>query len=686
MDYAKEYSRYTLVAALFFSAFAQAAVGAEEVPLELSGMSVTPHLMLETMRYLNPPEPADGARVQLFLKCREGANGTPVLLNGETGVTFDGQSPADLLASGAWAWHDTPSATPDDSMTLRPGEMTVWTFNGRKKPFGVGGRVAMAARQGTTELLSTELNVDAPACWLSAVTFFSTGDALLPDRMMVHLANASDGDLTMRSCRLWLARDGGEPRVFTPRPLFMTLECFNGHALIPAGDRGGFTLDTAPIPRSYAVVEVVLEKSGGEEVHVWGHVRVKPECFDISGGWVNDDGSPVTKEVFLKALKRIHVNTAHLGVTPGYSDTPLYDQYPIKYFGSLTPFEQYDNDEMLPRIHAAEFLGEPQYGGGRPVPPQEVWEKLLPYTATRLPTTLTHSEEKVWRDYAGLSDYPHYDAYRVTAPSADAWQMYDRWNGKRIGWGAPLETIGDMCRSLRELNRPAPCAIWSQGPHAGWEFYGGRLRTSPTPDEIRLQAYHALSTRITSLYWFNLSRETLVKWRDTLDELGRIGREMRMMDEYLLEGDAFAFERRYRDGNKPDWDLASVCGPRAALLFALDLDYTPEPKKRVFVFGEPRAAEWSFPLPAYLRDVSDVFRFDADGIHDVDWSKTDSGVKISEKMSRVGVYLATADAGARAHLESKRTALIALEDALDFDPARNDADFEQLVALEPGKK
>ena len=114
------------------------------------------------------------------------------------------------------------------------------------------------------------------------------------------------------------------------------------------------------------------------------------------------------------------------------------------------------------------------------MPPQEVWAAFLPYEPTRLPTSVTHSEERIWRDYAGLSDYPHYDAYRVTAPSPDAWGLYDRWGGERIRWGAPLETIGDMTRSLRDLNRPRPIAYWSQGAHEGWDRYGGRARTSPT--------------------------------------------------------------------------------------------------------------------------------------------------------------------------------------------------------------
>jgi hypothetical protein len=54
-------------------------------------------------------------------------------------------------------------------------------------------------------------------------------------------------------------------------------------------------------------------------------------------------------------------------------------------------------DAMLGQIHAVEFLGEPQYGGGRPVPSMEVWRQLAPYQGTRLATTVTHSEERIWR-------------------------------------------------------------------------------------------------------------------------------------------------------------------------------------------------------------------------------------------------------------------------------------------------
>ena len=655
--------------------------GMKKASVDLVGFTVTPHVMEESMRYGKPPEPPVGARVQLFLGHNGGPEADHLTLDGQTRMRFGDKSPTELLEDREWSWHDTPVATPDERSTLPEGAMTVWTFNSRCAPFGPGARMPIEVGPEDAPWLSEIVSLDAPLCWISAVTFLGQETAFQPDRIVVHVANESKRPVDILSCRIWLPQDGGPPRVFMQQPPFQHLDPFNGNATVPPKDRGGFTVHTDPLPLTYAVIEVSLRVGKKDPISIWAHLRIKTERFDISGGWVNGNHNEVTREAFLKTLRRIHVNTAHLGITAGYSDTELYEEYPLKYFNACRPIETYDTDSMLPKIHAVEFLGEPQYGGGRPVPPQEVWEKLHPYATSRLATTVTHSEERVWRDYAGLSDYPHYDAYRVTAPSADAWWRYERWGEDRIVWGAPLETIGDMCRSIRELNRPMPCAIWSQGPHAGWGIYGRRERTSPTPDEIRLQAYHAVSTRITSLYWFNLSLESLVKWRDTLDELGRVGRELRMLDEFLLEGDAFRHERLADKKGQLDWDVSSVVGPRAALLFALDLRYTPDPEEKVFVFGSPREAKWTFPLPTYLQGVSDVFRLDADGIQEVAWSKKNRALQIKDQASRVAIYLATPDTALRSSLEEKRQDLIAEEESLQFDPARNDHDFDALVAI-----
>ncbi len=79
-----------------------------------------------------------------------------------------------------------------------------------------------------------------------------------------------------------------------------------------------------------------------------------------------------------------------------------------------------------------------------------------------------------------------------------------------------------MTRSLRELSRPRPIAYWSQGAHDGWSGLWSRRRGAPTPDEFRAQAWHGLSNRITSLYWFNLSQKSLPKFPGLIDPITRV--------------------------------------------------------------------------------------------------------------------------------------------------------------------
>lgn len=653
----------------------------QPAPLELAGVTVTPHVRAESMRYRRESTPEMGARVQWFLRCPAGG---PL---GE--FRFNGRSADERLADKSWAWHDTPALWTEAERRMPPGSLMVWQFNQTSWEAGEACRVtrASATIEGGSATPAMTAMLERPSAWLSAVTFLSRRGEVRPDTLIAHIANESGQRLRLTHCRLYLPESQATYRFLRGPQELRDLECFPKDGRIASGDRGGFHVATPPLPLTYGALEVTLEDDGGRTVPLWAHLRIKRETFDLSGGWVagNAQGrSTLTFEPFLKTLKRMHLNTAHLADVAGYTDQAgpdgLYTRYPLKYFNKLQPLATYDTDAMLPRIHAVEFLGEPQYGGGRPVPPMEVFKQLLPYASSRLATTVTHSEERVWRAYMGLCDYPHYDAYRVTAPSPDAWRKYERWEGGRLGWGAPLETIGNMCRSLREMSRPNPTAYWSQGAHAGWDVYDGRKRTSPTPDELRLQAYHALSTRITSLYWFNLSLPSLLKFRDLLDELTRVGREIRLLEEFYLTGDAYRY-RQTKRGDRLDWDLASIAAPKGALLFALDLDYTPDPTNKVFAFKPPRDATFEFALPGYLRPPADVFRVDADGVHDVSWQPANDGVRISDRQHKVAVYVAALNQLAREELRQRQRELIAVEAAYQFDPAHNDADFATLQAI-----
>jgi hypothetical protein len=650
--------------------------------LLVEGVHVVPHVQSSEMRYRQKTDFSLGARVEVFLR-----NTSPetLVIPATADIRLRGRTPEQLLQADEWAWHDLPSAWGVEPLRLPAGALTVWSWNGKRAAWGTNTQAELTVTlPGASEVGRFPVRIDNPSAWFSAVTFLGAGRNVQPDSLVFHLVNRTSGRLRLEACRLWLPENNATWRALVPQPWISDrLDRFPADGFIPANDRGGARVAIGQLPLTYAALEARLTDADGKPVTVWAHQRIKREVFDISGGWVASAlgaSNTLHAEPYLKTLHRMHINAGMHQHVPGYSDTPLYDQYPLKYMNRLQPFEQYDTDAILPRIHAVEFLGEPQYGGGRPVPPQECWKALSPYAPTRLPTSVTHSEERVWRFYAGISDYPHYDAYRVTAPSADAWGQYDRWDGQRIRWGSPLETIGEMSRSLRELNRPRPTAYWSQGPHHDWQGYGGRKRGSPTPDELRLQAYHALASRITSLYWFNLSLRSLVTFPDLIEPMTRIGREIRMLEEFYLEGDATSHERVLRDG-KPDWDLDVVAGPRGALLFALDLAYEADRAERAFKFGPPRDVTFRFRVPAYVSPVAEVFRVDADGLTRVD-SRVDGGiVEIRDRVSRVAVYVATTAPGERARIEVRRQALVAAENSIGFDPGSNPADLAMLQEL-----
>ena len=657
----------------------------EQPPLEVVGVTVTPHVAARSLRYATPRGRVDGALVRLFIRNR---GATSIHANE---ATIDGRFPLKQVLSGAWTWHDTPDVWPDVQRDLPPGALTVWTFDAshaRDVPRGEG---SIAVVDWTRDAPYTaSFRVPKEDAWLSSVTFLGPDDGPYPDHVVLHVRNAANTPLRIEEARLWLPPDLKRYRVFLLQPPVRGLRKYPADGVIPAGDEGCAVMDTGRLPLTYCVLEVTARSEDGAARTLWARLRIRRETFDISGGWIGgatrDGTSALTHEPYLKTLRRMHIDTGHIGPTPGYTDQTgpggLYTRFPIKFFGSLRPIERYDRDDMLPRVHAVEALGEPQlvFDAGEMLP-QEVWEALDQYGSSRLPTTVTLNDETTWRFYAGLSDFPHFDAYRVSAPSVDTWSLYDRWGGARIAWGAPLETIGDLCRSLREMSRPAPIAAWSQGP-GDWEVYGGRLRTSPTPDELRVQAYQALSSRITSLYWFNPDLRSIVRYRDTIDPMTRIGREIKMLEPFYLEGGAYDHRRMTR-GGRLDWDIATIAGPRGALLFALDLDYKPDLKERVFRFGEPCEARFAFRLPAYLRGCTDVFRVDADGITDVRLRRTRTGVVVEDHVSKVAVYVAAPDRRARAGIEEWRRALVAEEQATGFDPAHSDADFAVLQALAP---
>ena len=651
---------------------------------EVVGIHVTPHQFSDQMQWRRPPSSELSAKTELFIK---NSASSDMVFSSAQPPTFDGKSPSKLLSDSEWAWHDTPSTWGGRQVTLPPEALTVFTINGRSAAWGIGTNHQLSigptiAESAAKSVASMEFAIEEPVRWLSGVTFLSVdektnnSDSVRPNKIVVHVANNGERPMQILSVRLWLPKPGSNHHVFHAAREFGELDCFPSHGVIARKSKGGFTLKCEPLPLTYCVMEVRVKTQGGKTESLWAHLRIKREIFDISGGWVAsqiDGRSSLAIDDYLSLLKRMHINTGQIQEVAGYTDNPYqYKKLPLKRFNRLWPLDRYDKDSMLPSIHAVEFLGEPQYGGGRPVAPQEVWEKLAPYQASRLPTSLTLSEEHSWRYYAGLSDYPHYDAYRVSAPAADSWRAYDRWDGNRIRWGAPLETIGVMTRSLRDLSRPRPIAYWSQGAHDGWKGPRNPRRASPTADELRSQAWHGLANRITSLYWFNLSLRSLVAFADLIDPITQVNREIRMLDEIFLNGNAYEY-RRADDG----WDLSSIAAADAVLMVANDLRYRADNAKREFVFTT-RDARFKFKLPDWLAEPLDVFRVDAGGTHDVAHVMSDGFVELHDRVHVAGIYLATTDSSLRTRIDLSHSALVELEESTSFDPAKNPSDLARL--------
>ena len=240
--------------------------------------------------------------------------------------------------------------------------LTVWSFNGKSEKWGVGNEFTVEGEG----LAATTRIIEQPKHWISALTFLAS-EGVQPDTIVMHVVNDSEVSLEITGLRLWLPKDNTSWQVLWPQEVSPTL------ASVPAKDRGFIKLKTAKMPLTYAALE--LQTNAGS---LWAHQRIKREAFDISGGWVNKSA---TEEAYLRLLCHLHVNAGQIDHVSGYTDNPeLYDRYPLKLFNRLWLLEKWDTYTMLPEIHAVEFIGEPQYGGGKPVTPQQVFVPLIART------------------------------------------------------------------------------------------------------------------------------------------------------------------------------------------------------------------------------------------------------------------------------------------------------------------
>ncbi|MFN7290733.1 MAG: hypothetical protein ACK5T6_09125, partial [Pirellula sp.] len=160
-----KFFRSLLIALLLSLTIAQ-----ESPSAEICGVTVTPHVVADSMMYRRPRDPDLAAKVQLFVK----GSALP--------KSFDAKTPSELLESGEWAWHDLGTAVqgPEESLS-------VWTWNGKSSRWGVGNSCDVEG-EGLTK---TTVSIDSPDRWISAITFLPTDGEWQPRQMIAHVVNNS---------------------------------------------------------------------------------------------------------------------------------------------------------------------------------------------------------------------------------------------------------------------------------------------------------------------------------------------------------------------------------------------------------------------------------------------------------------------------------------------------------------
>ena len=188
---------------------------------EMAGTSIIPHTIESSMRFRRPRDPNLAARVQLFVQ--DPARPT----------RFNGRTPAELLASNEWAWHDLGTA-----VQAPEGALMVWSFNGRSSRWGVGNSFDLEAEG----LAKTSVRIATPEEWISAATFLSSDGSVEPDTIVLHLANTSKQELKVTSLRLWLPQAGTEWQVLWPQ------DSITVSATVPPGDKGFLKVRVPKLP------------------------------------------------------------------------------------------------------------------------------------------------------------------------------------------------------------------------------------------------------------------------------------------------------------------------------------------------------------------------------------------------------------------------------------------------------
>lgn len=590
---------------------------------QVAGVTAVPHVTAEETRYRGRSTP-EGAWVQIILH-----NPTAVPLPMPTLV--NGREPFQWVLAGEWSWTDA-------TRTIPAGGYGVLSFNAVTSRWRPGAEIVLESVRRPFRI-ALRLPETGPS--LAKIAF-------LPARRTVVVHHRNAPGAAVQLVRLKLHTGAGFLRTLELQPAFRTPPTSDA-------ERDVSLWVAEELPAGQALVEAHLSNN----LKLWSLLKVKDDSFDIGAGWLDtrapNGTNPLTVPLFRSLLRRLHINLIHS------QNDPAPDARPFRRMSTFADVARFSLPAEAATIHCADVVGEPQHSA---LAPWEVFRRLKPYEPAAYPTCLTLSEDLGFGFYAGLSDWPHFDAYRVNAPHADDWTAYRRF-GEPLTWGAPLETVGAMMRVLNAVSRPRPVAAWSQSAHYNWRTpMGGRARLDPTPGEMAMQAWQAIANGAQSLYWYSLESYSALRSPDLLAPTMHIGRQLRVLQELLETGDAIWHKRLEKV------DLNTIAAPEAAILFALDLDYRPDPESKTFQWPGLRTIEAEFELPPWLRGAPlQVLRFTPDAFSAVPAEATTQGVRLRAELDVTAIYIAFKNNSLPEQLKRKLETTRAAEAAESFDPA-----------------
>ena len=346
---------------------------AAETPatIEVVGIDVVPHLFSAELRWRTTPRPELGALVRLFVR---NVSAPEVALVPRP--LFNGRRGGDLVREGEWAWCDVPDDRPEEErgQPLSPGHLDVWTFNAVRSTWGPGGVLHLEVGDASPSpgsdrhALAVPLQVPTVAC--ARLLLHDADDDGCVDSCTAHVTNDSDAPVTIRGLRVWSPgdEDGRAIHDLAPGPLLQPTATLPAEGVIPPHDRGVVTTLLGRLPRAHGVIEIAWQGPEGRGASCWAARRFKDDAFAIGSGWLDIPSAPsvtpLKQESFLALLRRMHVDTTHVGEVPGYTDQTgpdgLFTRYPLKLLSGFEDISRFNAAEWSRRIHGVDILGEPQ--------------------------------------------------------------------------------------------------------------------------------------------------------------------------------------------------------------------------------------------------------------------------------------------------------------------------------------